>query len=60
MEATLLETPEIMESQNTEKSSSRKEKISLGLVMENRNKPPRYTINKEDEDLISDQICGSN
>lgn len=52
MEATLLETPEIMESQNTEKVVHEKKKSLWDYVMENRNKPSRYTINKEDEDLI--------
>ena len=52
MEATLLETPEIMESQNTEKVVHEKKKSLWDYVMENRNKPPQYTINEEDADLI--------
>lgn len=49
MEATLLETPEIIESQNTEKVVHEKKKSLWDYMMES---TPKYTINKEDEDLI--------
>ena len=49
MEATLLETPEIIESQNTEKVVHEKKKSLWDYMMES---TPKYTINKEGEDLI--------
>lgn len=49
MEATLLETPETKEQQNTEEVVHEKKKSLWDYMMES---TPKYTINKEDEDLI--------
>lgn len=49
MEATLLETLETKEQQNTEEVVHEKKKSLWDYMMES---TPKYTINKEDEDLI--------
>lgn len=52
MEAAVLEVPETIVKKRTDEIVPKEEKSLWDYVMENSNKPPQYTINEEDADLI--------
>ena len=52
MEAAVLEVPETMLKKRTDEIVPKEEKSLWDYVMEHNNKPPQYTTNEDDADLI--------